>query len=266
MSVKLVKLRAALAALTLLAMAGACSPEPLTPEQEQRISRIYLDMPERQRIGIQQNLRFAGLYSGDLDTDWPDTLGEAINTAHFELDLIDGNYPIDTDAGVASFLTALAGPEIRKRLRYELSTDLPQWVQISPAATEAEIVDNGCRVDGGVYERNGETIGLVFYRTRAGAGVDFGWTGWPGAPLSPLFIVKYGEETWAMPGSVEQRDAVVNASLYNVNGSHIVSAIQRSTSITISGSSLTEPIEIPTGDLYQTGASLADCYSANFGG
>lgn len=258
MSIKLRIRDLALASGALLAL-SACSAEPLTPEEEGTIKYVYLTLPEHQALAIKQNLRLTGLYRGELNADYTPELAEAINQVHFDLDLVDDRFQLDTEAGVAGFLQELASSAIGPRLVDDLSVDPAQFVQVRAPGSAADREGSKCIVDGGSYSRNGEMVNLTFYKLQGQVGIELYWDGWPDVSFPRIIPVKFGNKTLPMMVEYERNGPATNADVFNVNGFWVTDAIKQSDSLEIGPETEIAPLELPTGSLYQTGLALEGC-------
>ncbi|MFN3817370.1 hypothetical protein [Blastomonas sp.] len=247
------------AALALSIMIAGCNADPLSPETSSRLERVYSDLPPERAVAVIQNLRSVGLYTGGLDTSWNPAIAEAINKAHFEIDYIDGNFDLATDGGAASFVTKLATIEGRAMLADALSYDLAAFTQVTAPSTTAQFKDDICFVEAGEYDRHGERIRLTVYQQRGRiAGINMVWDGWPGPGFPRYLPITFGEETVPLMTEYSQSLPITEARLFNVNGWWVTDGIKRSTNIRIENEDL-GVIDLPTGDLYQTGMALTDC-------
>lgn len=256
------KSRATVVVLILSSLVTGCEAEPLSPETEQRLERVYRDLPERQAIGIIQNLRFTGLYSGPLEKGWRPEMALAINQVHHELDMFDGHYDLSSYAGANAFLADLSTGRIRERLINELSVTIPQFTQISPPETQAHFKEGQCRVGGGRYERNGERVDLTFTYEKMNGAVHMRWDGWPGGIL-PHASVDFGSDSLPAMMGTDAHGNVTELNLFNLNNFWIVNLVKRGTQVSIKGEYLGE-MKLPTGDLYQTGIALEKCVQKHF--
>lgn len=258
MSIKLRIRDLALASGAILAL-SACSAEPLTPEEEGTIKYVFLTLPEQQALAIKQNLRLTGLYSGELNANYTPELAEAINQVHFDLDLVDDRFQLDSEAEAAGFLQELASSEIRPRLIHDLSVSPAEFVQIRPPGETVEREGRKCTVDGGGYSRNGEIVNLTFYKIDRQVGIEFYWDGWPSPVFPRLLPVQFGDKSLPMMVSYERHDSAINADLFNVNGFWVTDALKQADSLEIGPETEIAPLELPTGSLYQTGLALEGC-------
>lgn len=236
-----------------------CSPEPLTPEEESTLKLVYMTMPDHQAVAIKQNLRLTGLYQGELNLNFTPELAEAINQVHFDLNLVEQDFQLDSQSAASKFLQELASPSIRPRLVSELSTSPAEFVQTQPPSTELRREGRKCIVNGGTYSRSGEEISISFYKIGRQAGIELTWDGWPGATFPRLIPVAFDDMT--LPMMIEyQRDApTVRADAFNENGSWVIDAMRQGEKIEIGPDTEIAPLELPTGDLYQTALALEGC-------
>lgn len=252
------KLRFCAAALA-LAVSG-CGPEPLEPEQAARIERIYQEMPVEDRQGVIRNLRFAGVYSGPLNTAWKPAFADAINEVHWELDFLEDQWNLSTDAGTSSFLDALANTRIRQRIESEVTSFDPTFKQVSASSMVAERRGRSCVVDGGTYERHGETLHLEFFRNAGLGGISISWDGATNADVPMLMSVKFGDTAIPLNRGADSQDrGPMNTDFVTTNGFWVTDGMRHSDRIVINLDEDLGPIELPTGELYQGAKSLSGC-------
>ncbi|MEZ5708585.1 MAG: hypothetical protein R3E02_04250 [Blastomonas sp.] len=258
MSIKLRIRDLALASGAFFAL-SACSAEPLTPEEEGTIKYVYMTLPDHQALAIKQNLRLTGLYSGELNADYTTELAEAINQVHFDLDLVEDRFQLDTEAGAAGFLQELASSSIRPSLINDLSVSPAEFAQIRPPGDTVERDGRECSIDGGSYSRNGEVVNLAFYKVNGQAGIELYWDGWPSSVFPQLLPVKFGDKTLPMMVSYERHGSAINADIFNVNGFWVTDALKQADGLEIGPETKIAPLELPTGSLYQIGLALEGC-------
>lgn len=225
-----------LAGLMIAALIGlsGCEAQPFSADQQERLKRVFADMPERKRIAIEQNLRFSGTYTHELTGKWSPDLEKAINQVHFELDMLANEYALDTDGNASKFLSELASPEVRVRFANELVADLPELKRTVAPSRDAELTDWGCRIAGGVYSRNGETVSPTFYLSRDGILIEIDWNGWPGGVVfGPLIALEFGKQGWPMNITSSEADAVTQLKVMNDNGFILLNMMKEADSITL---------------------------------
>jgi hypothetical protein len=255
--------RAVTALLVSVSLAG-CEAEPLTPETADRLERVFANLPERDAIGVLQNLRMTGLYSGPIDMGWQPSVAEALNEVHFELDAFDGRYDLSTDAGANAFVTDMSSWRVRERLTEDLSIALPEYEQLVAPATDATFRNGECRVSGGRYSRNGELTELTFVYTRRAGEARLLTDGLPGNVLIPMIVgVRFGEETLVTNLNSDSAGFVTRLSFFNSDNRMIIAALKRGNRFNVSQDALGE-FDLPTGDLYETGLALERCVEQHF--
>lgn len=258
MSVKLKFGARALLAITALTLIG-CEAEPLTPEQNERLERVFSDMPHERATGVVQNMRFSGYYEGDLSLQWSPALAQAINQVHFDLDFVEERYDLETDGGAAALLQDLSYTDIRPRLASELMVDPAPFIQTDPISIEATSNGRKCSIAGGSYSRNGEMLHLTFYKVGGQAGFNLNWDGWPSSNFPRIISVRFGEQTLPMMVEYDYSAPVVHASVFNVNDHWVIDGMKRATELEIGEGTEIAPLKIPTGDLYQAALALDQC-------
>lgn len=237
----------------------ACSSDPLTPEEAARLQRVYAEMPQQSAVGVIKNLRYAGLYKGGLETNWSTPLAEAINEAHFELDYINEDYDLGTDAGAASFLMALSEVPIRQRFVDELSTPLPEFSRTIAAQQQASVDGGKCVIELGEFSRSGERLHVTLYSYgRSQAGLEVIWDGLVGGVFPRVIAVEFGDTSLPMNSSYEVKGSYLRANMFSTNGRWVTDAIKTATTIKFQGDDFGEVV-LPAGDMYQVGPKLEEC-------
>lgn len=238
---------------------AACSAEPLTPDVEGRLKKVFAELPDEQALGVVQNLRMANLHKGELSRDWNAQLANAVNEAHFDLDFVDEQYNLSSDAGAAAFLQDLSSARIRPRLVAEVDEGPASFVQTVTPGVAAIEIGSKCSISGGSYSRNGEMIHLIFYEIAGQAGIEIAWDGWPSSSFPRLLPVRFGDQTLPMMTEYEIAQSVIHANIFNVNGRWVAEALKRAAEIEIGPEAEVSPLVLPTGDLYAVAMALEQC-------
>lgn len=241
-----------------LALSG-CQAEPLSPQDEARLKRIFEEMPYDRLIGVIQNLRYGGLYQGELSPQWQPTLATAINEAHFQLDFVDGRYDLSTDSGASAFLQDLSQVAIRQRLATELMTEVPPFTVVAAPGTVARREGRKCIVSGGTYDRNGEELSIEFYQIGRQVGIEFNWDGWPSSNFPRYLTGRFGDQEVPLLVDYEWAFSTIHADIFNTNGFWITDAMKRANELELGVGSEVAPLILPTGELYQTAVALEEC-------
>ncbi|MCR2834353.1 hypothetical protein [Parerythrobacter lacustris] len=186
-------------------------------------------------------------------------LAQAINQGHFDLDLVEHRFQLDTEAGAAGFLQELASSANRPRLVDDLSVDRAQFVQTRVPGTVVEHEGSKSLVSGGSYSRNGEMVNLTFYKLQGQVGIELYWDGWPDVSFPRIIPVKFGNKTLPKMVEYERNGPAANADAFNVNGYWVTDALKQADSLEIGSETEIAPLELPTGSLYQTGLALESC-------
>lgn len=261
MSAKL-RLQTAVACLIGFVSLTGCDAEPLTPDQESRLERLFADLDDRSAAGVVQNLRYGGLYDGALTRAWSPQLAAAINQAHFDLDFVDERYDFESEAGMASFLSDLSYAGIRPRLAGELTVEPPSFKLAQAPARSAVIRDGRCEVNGGSYQRNGEQINVTFWAEGRDGGIDVTWNGWPNGVLPLITTFGSDDEKFPMPLQYDYRLPVTHIRMFQENGWWVTNAVKHSKTIELNFGKEAGEILLPSGDLYQSGLALENCARA----